>query len=161
MPGSAYLLLNGINGESKTVGKEKNIECESYSFGASSPANIGSSGLSGGTPSVSDFSFTCEVDASSAQILSSLYKGTPIDSAVFTLQESGGGANPYDYVTVTFTNCYITGHNMGGGSQGKPSQSVKLAYEQIQYAFSTQNSADGSVSNAGNATFNASTTTTS
>ena len=77
MPGSAYLLINGINGESKTVGKEKNIELESYSFGASSPANIGSSGLSGGKPSVSDFSFTCEVDASSAQILSISLQGYP------------------------------------------------------------------------------------
>lgn len=108
MPGAAYILLKGIDGESKTVGKDKNIECESYSFGASNPANLGSNGLSGGTVSLSDFSFTCEVDASSAQILNQLYNGKPVDSAVFTLQESGGGANPYDYITVTFTNCYIT-----------------------------------------------------
>ena len=103
MPGAAYILLKGIDGESKTVGKEKNIECESYSFGASNPANLGSNGLSGGTVSLSDFSFTCEVDASSAQILSQLYNGKPVDSAVFTLQESGGGGNPFDYITVTFT----------------------------------------------------------
>jgi type VI secretion system secreted protein Hcp len=161
MPGAAYILLKGIDGESKTVGKDKNIECESYSFGASNPANLGSNGLSGGTVSLSDFSFTCEVDASSAQVLSQLYNGKPVDSAVFTLQESGGGANPYDYITVTFTNCYITGHSMGGGQQGKPTQSISFAYEQIQYAFSTQNSADGSVQNAGNATYNIATATTS
>lgn len=161
MPGAAYILLKGIDGESKTVGKDKNIECESYSFGASNPANLGSNGLSGGTVSLSDFSFTCEVDASSAQILNQLYNGKPVDSAVFTLQESGGGANPYDYITVTFTNCYITSHSMGGGQQGKPTQSVSFAYEQIQYAFSTQNSADGSVQNAGNATYNIATATTS
>lgn len=161
MPGSAYILFKGINGESKTVGKENNIEVESYSFGASNPANLGSNGLSGGTVSLSDFSLTCEVDASSAQILNQLYNGKPVDSIVFTLQESGGGANPYDYITVTFTNCYITSHQMGGGNQGKPSQSVSFAYEQIQYAFSTQNSADGSVQNKGNATFNVSTATQS
>jgi type VI secretion system secreted protein Hcp len=160
MPGAAYILLNGINGESNTTGKENNIEVESYSYGASNPANLGSSGLSGGTVSLSDFSFTCEVDASSAQILNQLYNGKPIDSAVFTLQESGGGGNPYDYITVTFTNCYITSHSFGGGAQGKPTQSVSFAYEQIQYAFSTQNSADGSVQNKGNATYNIATATT-
>jgi type VI secretion system secreted protein Hcp len=161
MPGSAYILLTGINGESKTVGKENNIEVESYSFGASNPANIGSNGLSGGTVSLSDFSFTCEVDASSAQILNQLYNGKPVDSVTFTLQESGGGSNPYDYIEVDFTNCYITSHSCGGGNQGKPTQSVSFAYEQIAYKFNTQNSADGSVQNKGNATYNIATATTS
>jgi type VI secretion system secreted protein Hcp len=161
MPGSAYILLKGINGESKNPQKTNNIEIDSYSFGASNPANIGSNGLSGGTVSLSDFNFTCEVDASSAQILSQLYNGKPVDSAVFTLVESGGGSQPYDYLTVTFTNCLITGHTVGGGNQGKATQSVSFAYEVIQYAFSTQNSADGSVQNAGNATHNVTQSTTS
>jgi type VI secretion system secreted protein Hcp len=161
MPGVAYMLLQGINGESKTTGKTNNIELESYSFGAHNPPNLGSNGLSGGTVSLSDFTFTCEVDGSSAQILAQLYTGKVIDSATFTLQESGGGSNPYDFITVTFTNCYITSHSMGGGSQGKPNQSVSFAYEQIKYAYSTQNSATGSVENAGNATYNIATATQS
>ena len=159
MPGSAFLLLNGITGESKTMAN--NIEVESYSFGASNPANLGSNGLSGGTPSLSDFSFTCEIDAASAAILSQLYSGKPIDSAVFTLVESTGDAQAPPYLTVTFTNCYVTSHSLGGGNQGKPSQSVSFAYEQIAYAFSTQDSAAGTVSNKGNATFNITTATTS
>ena len=68
MPGSAFIVLKGITGESKTVTNA--LELESYSFGASNPANLGSNGLSGGTVSLSDFSFTCEVDASSGAILS-------------------------------------------------------------------------------------------
>ena len=31
------------------------------------------------------------------------------------------------------TNCYITSNSMGGGAQGVPSQSVSIAYEQIEY----------------------------
>src|SRR5579871_6984991 len=93
MPGSAFLNLGDtIKGESKTMAGY--VELESYSFGASNPANLGSNGLSGGTVSLSDFAFTCEVDASSGAILNQLYNGKPIDSATFTLQESGGGANP-------------------------------------------------------------------
>jgi type VI secretion system secreted protein Hcp len=160
MPGSAFINLGSqIKGESKTMAGC--IELESYSFGASNPANLGSNGLSGGTVSLSDFSFTCEVDASSGAILSQLYNGKPVDSAVFSLVESTGAAQAPPYLTVTFTNCYITSHSLGGGSQGKPSQSVSFAYEQIAYAFSTQASADGSVSNAANATYNIATATTS
>jgi type VI secretion system secreted protein Hcp len=160
MPGVAFIVLAGITGESKTVTNA--IELESYSFGASNPANLGSNGLSGGTVSLSDFSFTCEVDASSGAILSQLYNGKPVDTATFTLVESTGAAQAPPYLTVTFTNCYITSHSMGGsGAAGKPSQSISFAYEQIAYAFSTQASADGSVSNAANATYNIATATTS
>jgi type VI secretion system secreted protein Hcp len=160
MPGSAFMNLgDDIKGESKTM--PNCIELESYSFGASNPANLGSNGLSGGTVSLSDFSFTCEVDASSGAILSQLYNGKPVKSAVFSLVESTGAAQAPPYLTVTFTNCYITSHSLGGGSQGKPSQSVSFAYEQIAYAFSTQTSTDGSVSNAANASYNIATATTS
>jgi len=154
MPGVAFLVLQGINGESKTVSNA--IEVESYSFGASNQANLGSGGLSGGTASLSDFTFSCEVDSSSGAILNQLFTGKPIDTATFTLVESTGAdqqAQP-PYVTVTFTNCYITSQSFGGGNQGKPNQSISFAYEQIQYAYSAQQSADGSVSNAANAGFN-------
>jgi type VI protein secretion system component Hcp len=159
MPGSAFIVLDGITGESKTVTNA--IEVESYSFGASNPANLGSNGLSGGTVSLSDFSFTCEVDASSGAVLSQLYNGAPVKTATFTLVESTGAAQAPPYLTVTFTNCYITNHSLGGGNQGKPSQSISFAYEQIVYAFSTQDSASGGVSNKGNATYNIATATTS
>jgi type VI protein secretion system component Hcp len=160
MPGVAFLVLDGINGESKTVSNA--IELESYSFAASNPANVGSGGLSGGTPSLSDFSFSCEVDSSSGPMLQQLYNGKPIATATFTLVESTGAAQAPPYVTVTFTNCYITGHSFGGsGTSGKPSQNVSFAYEQIQYAYSSQTSADGTVSNAGNATFDVTTSTQS
>jgi type VI secretion system secreted protein Hcp len=160
MPGVAFLVLDGIKGESKTVTNA--IECESYSFGASNPANLGSGGLSGGTPSLSDFSFSCEIDAASATILNQLYTGKPITTATFTLVESTGASTAPPYVTVTFTNCYITSHSLGGsGASGKPNQSISFAYEQIQYAYSSQTSAQGTVSNAGNATFNITTATQS
>ena len=155
MPGVAFLkFASGITGESKEV--QGAIEVESYSFGASNPANIGSGGLSGGTASCSDFTFTCEVDTSSGQMLNHLFTGKPVDTATFTLVESTGAdksAQP-PYITVTFTNCYITGQSFGGGNQGKPSQSISFAYEQIQYAYSSQQSADGTVSNSANAGFN-------
>jgi type VI secretion system secreted protein Hcp len=154
MPGVAFLVLDGINGESQSVTNA--IELESYNFGASNPASPGGGGLSGGTASLSEFSFTCDVDSSSGAMMSQLFTGEVVKTATFTLVESTGAqqqAQP-PYVTVTFTNCYITGQSFAGsGVSGKPSQSISFAYEQIQYAYSKQ-SADGSVTNASNAGFN-------
>jgi type VI secretion system secreted protein Hcp len=155
MPGCAYLLLGDIKGETQTKGLEGYIEVDSYSFGASNPADIGSGGLSGGVISLSDFSFTCNTDKSSGDMLKQLFSGKPVDSATFKLFEASGGDNIGDpYVTVTFTNCLMTGQSFGGGSQGKPSQSISFAFEQIVYAYGSQTSDSGVVSNAANAGFN-------
>jgi type VI secretion system secreted protein Hcp len=154
MAGDAYLLLAGITGESQAQGMNNNIELDSFSFGGNNPAEVGGKGLSAGKCSLSDFSFTCTVDSASYQILKALYNGQHIATATFSLRKSGGGANPYTYLTVTMTNCYVTSHSIGGGSQGVPTQSVSFAYEQIQYQYYTQDTSSGAVQQAGSATYN-------
>jgi len=154
MATDAYLLIDGINGESQAQGMTNNIELDSFSFGAQNPADVGGKGLSAGKCSLSDFSFTCAVDQASYQILKALYTGQHIATTTFSLRKSGGGANPYTYLTVTMTNCYITSHSLGGGAQGVPTQSVSLAYEQIQYQYYTQDTSSGAVQQAGAATYN-------
>jgi type VI secretion system secreted protein Hcp len=154
MASDYYLLIDGVNGESQNPNMAKNIELDSYSFGASNPADVGGQGLSAGKASLSDFSFTCALDSSSWQIVKNLYSGTHIASAVFTGMKSGGGGSTYKYITITMTNCFITSHSTGGGSQGVPSQSVSLAYEQIEYEYFTQDTSTGSTTSAGKGTYN-------
>jgi type VI protein secretion system component Hcp len=69
-------------------------------------------------------------------------------------RKTGGDAKPYTYLQSIMTNCYITSHSTGGGSQGVPSQSVSLAYEQIEFEYYTQDTSSGSVTLAGKATYN-------
>jgi type VI secretion system secreted protein Hcp len=154
MASDYYLLLDGVNGESQAVGMTNYIELDSFSFGASNPADVGGKGLSAGKASLSDFSFTCGLDSSSHQILKSLYTGKHIPKATFAGRKTGGDAKPYLYLQVVMTNCYITSHGTGGGSTGVPSQSCSLAYEQIEYQYFTQDTSSGSVTLAGAATYN-------
>ena len=58
MASDAYLLIDGINGESQAQGMTNNIELDSFSFGASNPADVGGKGLSAGKCSLSDFNRT-------------------------------------------------------------------------------------------------------
>jgi type VI secretion system secreted protein Hcp len=146
------LHINGVKGESQE--EPEFIELDSFSFGASNPADVGGKGLSAGKCSLSDFSFTCALDSASWQILKDLYKGTHVDESVFKGYKAGGDGKTYRYLEVTMTNCYITAQSTGGGSSGLPSQSVSLAYEQIKYEYFTQDTSTGQVTSAGTAQYN-------
>lgn len=154
MASDYYLVIDGINGESQNPNFANGIELDSYSFGASNPADVGGKGLSAGKCTLSDFSFTCALDSSSWQIVKDLYAGTHVAKAVFSGCKAGGGGSTYIYIVVTMTNCYITSQSTGGGSQGVPSQSISLAYEQIEYDYYTQDTTSGATTLAGSATYN-------
>ena len=154
MASDAYLLIDGINGESQAQGMTNNIELDSFSFGCSNPADVGGKGLSAGKCSLSDFSFSCAVDQASYQILKGIYTGQHIAKTTFSLRKATGAATPYTYLTVIMTNCYITSNSMGGGASGPPSQSVSIAYEQIEFQYYTQDTSSGAVTLAGAATYN-------
>jgi len=154
MASDYYLKIEGITGESQAVDMEDTIELDSFSFGASNPADVGGKGLSGGKASLSDFSFSCSVDSSSHQILKALYSGQHIPSITFTGRKTGGDGKPYPYLKAIMSHCYMTNHSTGGGSSGLPTQSVSFAYEQIEWQYFTQDTDSGSVKQAGAATYN-------
>jgi type VI secretion system secreted protein Hcp len=154
MASDYYLLIDGVTGESQAEGMTNYIELDSFSFGASNPADVGGKGLSGGKASLSDFTFSCGMDSASYQILKCLYTGTHIAKCTFVGRKTGGDAKPYTYLQVLMTNCFVTNHGTGGGGTGIPSQSVTIAYEQIQYQYYTQDTAAGTVTLAGEATYN-------
>ena len=153
MPSDYYLLVDGVTGESQAQGMTNNIELDSWSFGISSPADVGGKGLSAGKPSLSDFSCSFGLDSASYQVVKNLVQGTHIGTTTFTGRKTGGGGTPYNYLQVVLTNCFITGFSTGGGSNGVPSASVSIAYEKIEYQYYTQDTSSGSTTLAGNATY--------
>jgi type VI secretion system secreted protein Hcp len=154
MASNYYLQIGGVNGESSAPSFQKQIELDSWSFGASSAADVGSGGLAAGTPSLSDFSCSFDMDSSSYQILKALYQGTHIDTVTFSGQKVGGDGNPYTYLTVIMTNCFITSYATGGaGTSTAVSNSLSLAYQKIEFDYSTQDTSNGQVTKAGSATF--------
>jgi type VI secretion system secreted protein Hcp len=153
MPSDAYLLIAGVNGESQAQSMTNNIELDSWSWGASNPAGLGGKGLAAGKPSLADFSCSFALEAASYQIVKDLVQGTHIANATFTGRKTGGGGTPYNYLVITMTNCFLTSFSTGGGSAGVPAASLSIAYEKIEYQYYTQDTASGSVTLAGQATY--------
>ena len=153
MPSDYYLLIAGVTGESQAQKMTNNIELDSWSWGASSPPDLSGKGLSAGKPSCSDLSVSFSLDSASYQLVKNLMSGTHIPNATFTGRKTGGDGNPYKYLLITLTNCFITGFNTGGGSSGAVSAGMSIAYEKVQYQYYTQDSSSGSTTLAGSATY--------
>jgi len=148
MPSDYYLQVGSsgsagaVTGESVNPNFTGQIELDSFSFGKCS---------------LSDFSFTCALDSSSWQIVKDLYAGTHLDKCTFSGNKAGGGGSTYMYIQVVMTNCYLTSQSTGGGSQGVPSQSVSIAYAEIEYQYYTQDTTKGTTTSAGTATYSITT----
>jgi len=153
MPSDYYLLVTGVNGESQAQGMTNNIELDSWSWGASSPSDMGGKGLSAGKASCSDLSVSFSLDSASYQLVKNLLSGTHIANTTFTGRKTGGDGNPYIYLVITLTNCFITSFTTGGGNSGSVSAGMSLAYEKVQYQYYTQDSSSGSVTLAGQAQY--------
>lgn len=153
MPSDYYIKLDGIKGESQASEMTDNIEVLNWSFGASNPASLGGKGLAAGKASLSDFSFGCDLDSSSYQVVNNLTKGTHIKEVVFTGRKTGGGGTPYKYLVITMNNCYVTAFSTGGGSQGVPQAQISIAFDTIKYQYYTQDTTSGSVTLAGEANY--------
>jgi len=153
MPSDAYLLVQGVNGESQAQGMTNNIELDSWSWGASNPSSLGGKGLAAGKPSLSDFTCSFSLESASYALVAALTKGTHIAGATFTGRKTGGGGTPYAYLVITMTNCFVTSFSTGGGSSGVPPASLSISYEKIQYQYYTQDTSSGSVTLAGSATY--------
>ena len=137
----AFLLLDGVKGESTRKGFEGQIEISSFSFGASNPTTIGSMGPGGGAgkASLSSFNFMKHTDASSPLMFQACCAGKHFPKAKITLHKAGGDA-AVDYLIYEFEGCYIDGLQWSGHSGGddRPMENVSVAFGKVTVTYTPQ-----------------------
>lgn len=141
-----YLKVDTIEGESESVGFEKNIQIAAWSFGAS---NAGSSslgtGLGSGKVSLHDFNFTVENGKASVQLFLACAKGNHIPNAILSCRKTGGDGTPYTYYKVTFENLVISSFQTGGSQGGGlPMENISFNFTKITHEY-FQQKPDGTV----------------
>lgn len=142
-----YLKIDTIEGESEAVGFEKQMQIESWSFGAS---NSGSSGIGTGAGtgkvSLQDFHFVIQNGKASAQLFLACAKGNHIPQAILSCRKTGGDGSPYTYYKVTFGDVVLSSFQTGGsnGSGALPMEQVSFNFTKITFEYFQQKS-DGSV----------------
>jgi type VI secretion system secreted protein Hcp len=88
----AFLKIDGVDGEATRKGFEKQMEIQSFNWGASNPATIGAGGGGGGggKVSLSTFNLTKKSDSASPLLFQSCCDGSHYAKAVVTLNKAGG-----------------------------------------------------------------------
>jgi len=151
-----YLKIDGVDGESIQKGFEKCLEIDSWSFGAQNMGSAGQgSGLGAGKATVQDFHFVVKNGKASPELFKHCCKGTHLKNAVLSCRKTGGDANPYTYLKVSFKECVISSFQTGGsaGSGILPTEQISFNFTEITIEY-FQQKGDGSVSLTNTSNYN-------
>jgi len=157
-----FMTVQGVTGEATSTNYPKWIRIDSFSIGASNPvsANAGTSGLSGGTPTLSSFNVAKSTDASSCDLFKGLTKGTHFATANVVCLKSGQDTGVYLQYDFTDVMCESIQWAGSGGSGGTASESASFAYAQVQVTYFAQDDS-GNLSKSGMTSYNVLTQVTS
>jgi type VI secretion system secreted protein Hcp len=162
---NAFLQINSptVAGESTQANFTGWIEIYSFSWGASNPTTVssGQKGLSAGKVSISSFNLMKKADVSSPPLFAACAAGQHYGGAVVNLLKATGTDGMQQiFWTYTFTDVMVESIQWSGSSGGDdtPTESVSFAFGKVQVDYFTQDSATGSMTNAGTASWNLTTT---
>ncbi len=150
---SAYLKIDGVEGESLTKGKEKQIEVLSFSWGASQHITLASGGgKSGGKASASDLSIMKKVDKASPKLYLACCQGKAYPTATITCDKAMGESGQQDFYKVILTNAFVSSIQWSGSSD-VPMESVSFTAEKVQIEYAADSSDNKSLEGFTNASW--------
>lgn len=136
------LQIDGIPGESKISGFEKQIDVLAWSWGESQAGTFHTGGGGGaGKVNVQDLSATKWVDIASPLLLLYCATGQHIPKAVLTVRKSGGkaGSDALPYVVITMEKLMVTSVSTGGsGGEDRLTENISLNFAKCSVKYSQQ-----------------------
>lgn len=134
-----FLKIDDIEGESADKDHPREIEIESYQWGASLPSKTGGAA---GKVSFQDLNFTKKVDKSSPILMQSVASGKHYKEATLTARKKG--EEKQEYLIVKMKDIIITSYQTGGSNNSLPTDEVSINFAQIEYKYTPQ-TPDGSL----------------
>jgi type VI secretion system secreted protein Hcp len=137
MAGSAIdicLKIDDVKGGSGVDGHKGEIDCVSWSWGASQAgsAHVGGGAGSTGKAQFSDLVVTKHTDPSTPVLLGMLASGKPFQKAVLTCTKPGGKRGPF--LKITMEKGIISSHNFSGSDTHVETLSLNFAKYTIEHA---------------------------
>lgn len=149
-----FLIIEGVTGETQDKKyKGKGIDIDSWSLGMSQSGTMHRGGGGGaGKVSVSDISFTKQVDRSSPNLIIKCCKGEHYSSAKLIARKAG--SNPLEYFVVEMTDVLVSSYSTGGSSGGDTvTESVTPNFRKFKITYTPQK-LDGTPESGIDAEFN-------
>lgn len=139
-----FLKIDGVDGESEDSKHGKEIQLESWSFGATQSGTAGAGGGGGaGKASFQDFHFVMQVNKASPVLFEKCFTGKHIKQAILTCRKAGGKQE--EYLIFKFFDLLISSYQVGGSGGGPlPMDQISFNYSKIQMHYAPQKR-DGSL----------------
>ena len=128
-----HLKLDGVQGESTHAKHKDEIQLYNWSWGASNAANISGGGMAVGKGQAQDLHFTKKYDRASPNISKNCISGKHFKDATISMSIAGGSQE--DFLVIKLKEVYITSHQVTAGAGGEVTDSVSMAYADIEYAY--------------------------
>lgn len=143
-----FLKIDGIDGESQDAKHKKEIQIESWSFGATQSGTHAYGGGGGaGKVSMQDFHFVSNVNTASPKLFQACASGEHIKNALLTCRKAG--KDQQEYLKIKLTDILISSVSHSGSPEGQivPQEQVSINYAKIQIEYHEQKP-DGSLAGA-------------
>jgi type VI secretion system secreted protein Hcp len=117
-----YLQIDNVKGSAKGGA----IEVNSWSFGASNPSSVGSSGMGAGKVTISSFNFMKKVDRSSPSLMKAASNGDNLGTVTVSIRLAGTTG----YATVKLSDAMISSYGVNGTME-----SVSFNFSKIEFSY--------------------------
>lgn len=138
-----FLKLDGIEGESKRKGYERQIEVEVFEWGEINPGSVGGGGGGAGKVEMEDFQVVMHSSKASTELFVACASGKHIKSAVLTVVRAGKSSAIA--MRWTLEDVVVSSYQIGGAAveEALPQEHIGLSFAKIQVEYFPQK-ADGS-----------------
>ena len=142
-----FLKIEGIDGESQDSKHKNEIELDSWSFGGTNSAHVGSGGMGAGKVSFQDFHCNMRVNKASPKLMLACASGEHIKKAVLTCRKAG--KDQQEFLKYTLSDIIVSSYQQGGSAHGDivPMDQVSFAFSKIENEYKEQKS-DGTLGGA-------------
>jgi type VI secretion system secreted protein Hcp len=137
-----HLKLDGVKGDSTHAKHKDEIAIFNWSCGESNPSNHSGGGMAVGKGTPQDMHFTMKYCSASPTISKNCAAGKHFKEATLSMSLAGGKQE--DFLVIKLKEVFITSHQISASTGGEVTDSVSIAYGDIEYAYKPQK-ADGSL----------------
>jgi type VI secretion system secreted protein Hcp len=133
-----FLKIDGIDGETKAKGHEKEIQLHGFSFGATQPASSATGGGAGvARVQIHDLSIHKYVDAASPKLFTYCTGGAHTANALLSIRKAGG--QQHDYLKIYLKEVLVTNINVTGNEgTSLPLEEVSMTFSAIKIEYHAQ-----------------------
>lgn len=133
-----YLMIDGLEGESKDDVHAGEIDVLAWAWGASNSGTMHVGGGGGaGKANVQDMSVTKYVDKASKGLIEYCVTGKHFAKGKLTVRKAGG--TPLEYIVIELEHLLITSVSTGGsGGEDRLTENVTINFKIVKYNYTPQ-----------------------